>query len=50
MTYSSPWSIRAFLYNAFEIATPSLDEIFIQVVQGGNHGNGKKELQHEQDA
>jgi ABC-2 type transport system ATP-binding protein len=36
--------------NAFEIATPSLDEIFIQVVQGGNHGNGKKELQHEQDA
>jgi ABC-2 type transport system ATP-binding protein len=35
--------------NAFEIATPSLDEIFIKVVQGGNNGNGQKELQHEQD-
>lgn len=35
--------------NAFEIATPSLDEIFIKVVQGSNNGNGKKELQHEQN-
>jgi len=35
--------------NAFEIAVPSLDEIFIQVVQRGKNGNGEKEQEHEQN-
>jgi len=35
--------------NAFEIAVPSLDEIFIQVVQRGKNGNSEKEQEHEQN-